>query len=380
MSVRMSGAGLLASPPGRLWRRLGPTTQDTVLAGVAAVVVAAAATWQGTAPVFAVAGFSLAVAAPLALRRRLPLSVAVVAAVVVLAGSSLPGWSGKPVAMIAFCSAAYNRPQRVAPVFAASVGWLLMYASVLPAGQFGTELFAEAVITGIAPVAVGYAMRLHGERAEQAVRLHRAEASRAVAEERGRIAREVHDAVGHHLTAIRMQVGSAVYALRDLPPAAGTTFDTVDSLAAAALGEVRELLETLRDDNNPGGSALDDVEALADRLSTSECPITVVRHGKVTALPPLVEHGGYRLTQEALTNAVRHARADGIRVEIEYAAEEVTIAVEDDGPSRDLAAEGHGIRGMRERAHLLGGSLLITLRQPHGWLVRATLPTERATR
>ncbi|MEV0698583.1 sensor histidine kinase [Saccharopolyspora sp. NPDC050389] len=380
MSVRMSGAGLSASPPGRLWRRLGPTAQDAVLAGMAAVVVAAAAMSQGAAPVLAVAGFSLAVAAPLALRRRLPLAVAVVAAVVVLAGSSLPGWSGKLVAMIAFCSAAYYRPQRVALVFAASVGWLLMYALVLPAGQFGGELFGEAVITGIAPVAVGYAMRLHRDRAEQAARLHRAEASRAVAEERGRIAREVHDAVGHHLTAIRMQVGAATYALGDLPPAAGTAFDTVDDLATAALVEVRELLETLRDDYHPSGSTLADVEALADRLSTSDCTITVVRHGKVTPLPPLVEHGGYRLAQEALTNAVRHARADGIRVEIGYASEEVTIAVEDDGPSRDLVAEGHGIRGMRERAHLLGGSLLITLRRPHGWLVRATLPTERATR
>ncbi|MGP4019125.1 sensor histidine kinase [Saccharopolyspora sp. 5N708] len=378
MHLRLPAAGSGSTAlPVHLWRRAG-TARDAVLA---AAVVFGAAVWQGApASPLVIAALSIGVAAPLALRRRLPLIAAIVSAAVVLCGASVSGWSGKLVAMAAFCSAAYYCSQRVALVFAASVGWLLMYALVSPAGPLDTALFGEAVITGIAPGAVGYAMRLHRDRAEQAARLHQAQASRVVAEGRSRIAREVHDAVGHHLTAIRLQVGAATYALNDIPPAVGAAFDTIDELAATALGEVRELLEALREEDTSSGSTLADVAALADRLSTSDCPITVTRHGTIIALPPLVEHGGYRLVQEALTNAVRHADAGEIRVAIRYEPGAVTVAVCDDGPSRDPVAEGHGIRGMRERVHLLGGTLLIAPRQPHGWLVRATLPTERTTR
>ncbi|MCI2417811.1 sensor histidine kinase [Saccharopolyspora sp. K220] len=348
---------------------------------LAAAVVFGTGVWQGaSASPIVIAALSVGVAAPLALRRKLPLAAAIASAVVVLCGAPVPGWSGKLVAMAAFCSAAYYCSHRVALVFAASVSWLLAYALVLPVGPLDTALFSDAVITGIAPVAVGYAMRLHRDRAEQAARLHQAEASRVVAEERSRIAREVHDAVGHHLTAIRLQVGAATYALGGIPPAAGTAFRTIDDLAATALAEVRELLETLREDDDLTGSTLADVAALADRLTTSDCPVVLSWHGPVRTLPPLVEHGGYRLAQEALTNAVRHADAGEIRVAIRYESEAVIITVEDDGPSRDLVVEGQGIRGMRERAHLLGGTLRITPRHPHGWLVQAALPTERATR
>lgn len=364
-----------------LARRLSTAGQDFALAATAAAVVFAVAVWQDS-PALPTALLSIGVAAPLALRRRWPLPVAIISSVVVLCGASAPGWPGELVAMAAFCSAAYHHSRRVAPVFAVSVAWLLVHTTVLPVARPGPGLLTEAVIMGTAPVAVGYAMRLHRERAEQAVRLHQAEAQRVVAEERSRLAREVHDAVGHHLTAIRMQASAATYALGELPPAASAAFGTVDELAGTALGEVRALLEALREDDLAGAASLSGVPSLAARMSTSDCPISVTWRGPAIALPPLVEHAGYRLVQEALTNAVRHAGASEISVTVRFRPDALVIAVDDDGPSipaSDLVAEGHGIRGMRERAQVLGGTLLITSGQPHGWSVRATLPIGRAT-
>jgi signal transduction histidine kinase len=237
-------------PPGRAraWSRLPPPARDAVLATLAAATVAAAALLAGaSASPTVLVLLSAGAAAPLVVVRRFPVAAALASAAVVLAGAGVPEWSGRLVAMAAFCAAAY-RVARPALLLVASVGWLLVLLLV-GTDPGGTTAFAEAVVTGIAPVAVGYALRVSRESARQAARLQRAEAARAIAEEHGRVAREVHDAVGHHLTAIRMQASAARHVLRDdeVPPVAAAALGAVDRLAAAALADVRSLLDELRE-------------------------------------------------------------------------------------------------------------------------------------
>lgn len=362
------------APP--VWQRLAPAARDAVLAGAAAVVVFGAAVLEGAhAPVVTLALLSVGVAAPLVLRVRFPLPSALAAAVISLCGLGVPEWSGRLVVMGAFCSAAYHTARSL-PVLVASIAW---FAAVsLGAVQPATvAAFAEVVVTGIAPVAVGAALRAGRRYAEQTARLHRAEAARTVAEERASVARDLHDAVGHHLTAIRMQAAAARHVSRPdaLPPVAGRALAVIDEVAATAITDVRAVLAALREPQGGPTLAASDVRALAARLSTPACPITVTH--EVAAIPAPVGHGGYRLLQEALTNAVRHAGAGAVGVRVRQDGNAVTITVDDDGsgPPPAAEAEGSGIRGMRERARLLGGTLRISRRQPTGWRVEATLPT-----
>ncbi|MHA6625350.1 sensor histidine kinase [Pseudonocardia sichuanensis] len=367
----------------RSWRELAPMARDAVLAAAAAAVVFGAAVLEGAqAPVAVLALLSAGVAAPLVLRVRFPLSSAVATAVVSLAGLGVAEWSGRLVVMGAFCSAAYHGT-RPLPALAASVGWFLA-VSLGAVAPSSVAAFAEIVVTGIAPVAVGVALRGARRYAEQTARLHHAEAARTVAEERAAVARDVHDAVGHHLTAIRMQAAAVHHVVGPdaLPPVAGRALAVIDDVAASAVTDVRAVLAALREPPMSSGATLDaaDVRALADRLSTPGCPVRVAHEG--ADAPAAVSHGGYRLLQEAVTNAVRHAGASAVDVRVAQGRDAVTITVEDDGggPPPGPDVEGSGIRGMRERARLLGGTLEIGPRHPAGWRVEARLPTGKRVR
>jgi signal transduction histidine kinase len=182
-----------------------------------------------------------------------------------------------------------------------------------------------------------------------------------------------------------MQAAAARHVLRAGDAVADPALATIGDLASTALGEVRALLYALRDDRVGESLAggLQDVAVLADRLTTPARRVTVSVEGRVAGLPSLVSHSGYRLVQEALTNAVRHSGAGHIHVVIRRDGEEeevVVIAIEDDGPTsppvgtRGECVGGQGIRGMRERVRLLGGTFRIMPRRPHGWRVEATLP------
>ncbi|MEU4806555.1 sensor histidine kinase [Actinosynnema sp. NPDC023587] len=364
-----------------------PARPTRLLPAITAAVAVTGVAWlEGARASPAVlAALGVAVAAPLAWHRAPVAGAAVSAVVALVGGTAVPGWSGGLVAAAACYLAAYRRPQRAGTVLALSVLCFQLPLTVgvegredVPArliGVGGTPL-TQALLMGIAPVAVGYAMRLRRDRARQAVLLRDAEAVRIMAEERTVIAREVHDAVGHHLTAIRMQANAARHVLGGASPVVRRVLDTIDDSASSALEEVRTVLAMLREAAD--GARLTEVEALAGRLSAPSCPVTVERHGG-GPLPGLVDHGAYRLVQEALTNAVRHAGASRVHVTIRQDDRAVALTVEDDGPGRPddgPPVDGHGLRGMRERARLLGGSLDIAAREPRGWLVRATLPVD----
>lgn len=197
----------------------------------------------------------------------------------------------------------------------------------------------------------------------RAVRVREADV-RSQAEERARIARELHDGAGQSLAAARLHLmaGSTEGATKALDAAADELRRAVDELRPPGLegtdlvGGLRELAETVTG---------------ASRLAVElELPETAPR------LPPAVEHAAYRIAQEAVANAIRHAQASRLRLALQLEAGTLELQVADDGRGTGGAAEGRGIAGMRERARELGGTMTVRAGGRRGTLVTARIPLE----
>ncbi|MGB3444838.1 MAG: sensor histidine kinase [Actinophytocola sp.] len=191
--------------------------------------------------------------------------------------------------------------------------------------------------------------------------------------ERARLARDLHDTVAHHVSAmaIRAQAGIATAATN--PDAAVDALRIIDAEAALALDEMRGMVRILRAD---GPADLSPGPRVAD-LARLEPPVEVTITGDVDGLPSPVSAGIYRLAQEAVTNAQRHAR-HATRVVVRVAADdhEVRLSVCDDGDptGRPGGSAGYGLVGMTERAELLGGTCEAGPAPGRGWTVTAVLP------
>jgi signal transduction histidine kinase len=335
-----------------------------LLAGAAALIVSLTLLegWPPTGLPFLV-GVSVAVCLPLLWSRTLPVTAAAASLAVAVVGSAVPGWPGRLVAMVALCSAAYRRRMALGGMLAICLGLTAAYA-VLVAKTPGIATFGDLLVLGLAPLVTGYALRLQRDRTRETVRLR-------IAEDRARLARDMHDSVGHHLTAIRMQAAATRRVLHGSPPNADRALGTITDLASSALGDVRALLNTLREE----ASGLADVGGLVERLSGPGCRITV--HGLPLRLPPAIDHVAYCVVQEALTNAVRHAEATEVEVHLRCRHGELEVSVTDDGGPLEGFVAGQGIRGMRERVDQVGGTLSAGPREPAGWAVRACLPLKR---
>jgi signal transduction histidine kinase len=310
-------------------------------------------------------------AVPLAARRLAPLPVF---AVVTVATATLYGLRyglGPPIGFaIALYTVAEQRDEtharlRTAALVASVVALLGPH---LVRDGFAPELLLGAVVWAAAWFA-GDRSRLRRERIaeleERAARAEReAERERrlAAAEERTRIARDLHDSAGHAINVILVQAGAARLLQERDPERARAALETVEEVARDTLGEIDQLVRALREDRPadeveppPGLAALD---GLAERYRASGLSLTVSVDGSRRPLAPAVDQAAYRILQEALTNAVWHGRGSA-EVAIEFAPTSLDIAVTNPTapgqPARD--GGGHGIVGMRERAHLLGGSL-----------------------
>lgn len=206
--------------------------------------------------------------------------------------------------------------------------------------------------------------------------------ARTVMEERARIARELHDIVAHHLSVITVESEAARLTSPKLSKDAASRFEAIASTAREALTETRRLLGVLREDNpaeaertpQPG---LDDLNDLIDRAEAAGSPARLVREGKITRLPRGVDLAAYRIIQEALTNARRHAPGASVDIEITYRDNALHVHVRDHGPATKNGApvEGHGLMGMRERTTLVGGTFAAGTAEEGGFEVHATLPT-----
>lgn len=227
---------------------------------------------------------------------------------------------------------------------------------------------------------VGRRLRIRGERAAQLEREQAAEARRAVAEERTRIARELHDVVAHRVSLMTVQAGAAKTVAADDPEAASQAMHAVEKAGRQALDELRHLLGVLRPEADvealgpqPG---LADVPRLVDQLRAAGLDVSLTMEGAQIDLPARVDLSAYRIVQEALTNALRHA-GPSARTEVRLHTDNrgVDIEVLDNGRGVTiLPGSGHGIIGMRERALLLGGRLDVGPRPGGGFHVVAHLP------
>ncbi|MER5266536.1 histidine kinase [Actinosynnema sp. NPDC002837] len=224
---------------------------------------------------------------------------------------------------------------------------------------------------------VGWSLRQRRIEAERA-------AADAVADERSRIARDLHDVVAHAVTLMLLQAGGAARFIRADPERARQALGHVDALGQQAIVELRRMLGLMRPElgSAPGGpSSLGGLGRLDDLVAstqTDDLRVELTRTGEKYPLEPGVDLCGYRIVQEALTNAIRYARpCTTVHVTVEWRPTTVELAVVNHvagRPSRALAT-GHGVLGMRERARAIGGCLTAGVEADGTFAVRATLPT-----
>ncbi|RSM91552.1 two-component sensor histidine kinase [Kibdelosporangium aridum] len=195
--------------------------------------------------------------------------------------------------------------------------------------------------------------------------------------ERERLARDLHDTVAHHVSAMALRAGAGLAASESEPSAATEALTVIESEASLALAEMRTMVRLLRE-NEPAEVApsprISDVAGLATRAGPGP-DVDVEITGAVDDLPSSVETAIYRLAQESVTNARRHAR-HATRIEVRVTADDtsVSLRVTDDGEPSPVVTPGHGLLGMIERADLLGGTCQAGPDPGRGWTVTAVLP------
>jgi signal transduction histidine kinase len=247
-----------------------------------------------------------------------------------------------------------------------------------PWGSAITAVIVTLLILAVGGVVRRYregtdAMQTERDRAE-------AHAREIAALERARIARELHDVVAHGMSVVVLQAVGGRRMLDSDPRQARDAFDTIERVAGQCLGEMRRLLGILRahDEHVPLAPQprLGELPALVDQVRASGADVTLTTTGEPRELAPAIELSAYRIVQEAVTNAVKHAPGSAVRLTLGYEPDAFTIHVEDDGTgtrARD-GSPGHGLIGMRERAELFGGSLVVSTPPGGGFTVDATLP------
>jgi signal transduction histidine kinase len=259
-----------------------------------------------------------------------------------------------------------------------AVGWLLAadLQSFNPAGwvlfRIGTAVMAATLGESVRTRRVLAAEAL--ARAERAEQTKEEEARRRVDAERLRIAREVHDTVAH------VQAGVTAHVLDKRPEQARETLVTIEQTSARALGELRATLGMLRDvdDRRAPAPGLSQVDELVGMAREAGLDVKLEVASPPRELPSATDQAAYRILQESITNAIRHAGPARVTVSLTYGPDELELRVADDGRGpRDAghgADRGQGIVGMRERAALLGGELTAGPRPGGGFQVQACLP------
>lgn len=247
------------------------------------------------------------------------------------------------------------------------------------------DLVFSPVVFGIAWLA-GFAVRQRSEQAEAAeARAAQAERERevaariAIAEERTRIARELHDVVAHAVSVMVLQVGAVRHKLPDALDDEADALRGVERTGRTALAEMRRLLGAMRreeDDLELGPQpGLDAVDALLDDVRRAGLPVELHVQGEAFALPRALDLSAYRIVQEGLTNALKHAGAGHAEVTLRYGRDELRIEVRDDGrgtaPTDGL---GHGLVGIRERVKIYGGEMSAGPSPDGGFVLDARLP------
>lgn len=337
------------------------------------------------------------IAAPLVGYRRWPLTVfvATLAAqlgyyMLALARDGFPDAYEWLATAVALGSVARDRGWRFTAPIAVALAALPIGGAVAEQGLDGLDAEALLTVLGLAAaVAIGEAAHTRQayleearERARLAELSKEQEGRRQADEERLRIARDVHDVVAHAIASINVQAGVGEHVAQRDPDRALVALSQIREASHAALDDLRAALGMIRDemgDRPPDAAAsLDDLDRLVTMARDAGLEVDVAIRGDQGALPGSVEQAAYRIVQESITNAVKHAGDAHLRIAITYEPEAVDIRVENDGVrSTAPITDGHGLRGLRERAADLGGTVNAGPRDGGGFAVHARLPVIR---
>jgi signal transduction histidine kinase len=367
-------------------RRRPSAARVDLVAAVVLTVVAQLEVWLGTGNVdhhrVAASLIALLSTASIAVRRRWPFYVGIGIAGVYSLQQAVWGDPQIIAASIGWFCALYGLTVWTTPrEFRLGLGILVVL--------FGVDVVApngaghQAVFFGAVTLAVMLLVRVVLGDRERRLRLAERErdvaAREAVVEERARIARELHDAIAHNVSMMVVQAGAE---RRVVPPEQASTREvlgTVEQIGRSALTEMRRLVGMLRSDQGdplapqPG---LRDVPRLVAQVRDAGLPIELSVEGEPRELPVGLELSAYRIVQEALTNALKHAGKARATVRVRYTPESLELEITDDGagaPKADTSG-GHGLVGMRERVALYGGRFEAARGAAGGFAVRVALP------
>jgi signal transduction histidine kinase len=363
---------------------------------------------------------------PLALRReRLPLAAVIVTlATVLLLGAGMPPTvTGIAAQLWVLYLMAARYPRRLS----LPLGLPFVVNALSPfGGEAGATRAVVLLVLVAAALAVGDARRLRGsaiaERDRSRQAMIAAQRDQAAMAERARIARELHDVVAHHVSMIAIQADTARLATPGMPEQGRQRLEAIGDTARDTMSELRGLLGALRSDAGAGDSdggdgghpdgvddgdgvggggpglavgaagpadskrapqpGLDRLDELIGGARAAGTPVRVVLAGQVEPLAPGADLAAYRIVQEALTNARRHAPGAEVEVELRYTTSVLRLRIRDSGAAGAAEAPGepvgHGLVGMRERVAIVGGTLWTGTVEGGGFLVEAELPVRPA--
>jgi signal transduction histidine kinase len=335
-----------------------------------------------------------AIAAAIAVRRRYPIAVLVVLNAVTLGWflGAYPGWLVALAPLIGCYTLAAHRGWRWGLAGAAFTALIQILAIRVVLGDVETAGVVPGAVLSVATAssagaAVGYYRMVLAVTRAQLVRETQTREERArllAAEERLRIARELHDVFGHSMATISVQAGVGLHVIDQRPAQAREALAAIKKISDDGLTDVKTILGILRAEVSPeegpeqprtprGG--LDRLTDLLDRAEAGGLRVELDVDGDPRPLPAPVDLAAYRIIQEALTNVLRHAEAHTVRLTVTHEPSRLLLRIRDDGPTTSAATQhGHGIDGMRERAHALSGRLIAAPHPEGGFEVSAELP------
>jgi signal transduction histidine kinase len=354
-----------------------PLLTDSVI-GLVCLALVTLEIWFGSVPQSARFA-NLAVAPfftlPLALRRRYPVAVALVALAAVKVEILAGGATANTIApilpiSIAVYSLAVHAGRRSLIGGGAAAALLVLLAT----GHIEDALFAGVLLA--IPFALGLIVRSRQQRVDRL----QADAGIAVAEERQRIARELHDVIAHSVGVMTVQASAGRRVMGRNPELAAEALEAIEATGRQALSEMARMVSILRDDTDqvlepqPG---LGRLESLLNEVRAAGLEVSLEMEPAAKGLPPGLDLAAYRIVQEALTNAMRHSSAREARVSVRRCGDDLEIEIEDPGPAKHgTTNSGHGLVGMQERAHLYGGRIDAHRTPSGGYAVQAWLPVE----
>jgi signal transduction histidine kinase len=387
-----AGAPLAPLPGQRVrWLAWLPHLLVVALAVVLGTVAGGEAATEGGVPVRLALTLGVAQGLPLVVALVRPMAgfwLSLVAGVlvseVIRAGGDGPVWAEPSLLThlgVLALVGLQARPRVLVELWLLTLGAGAILVQRMPGLNASPDLAEMTTLSAIVLVAAGAlaGRRETQQRLAEQQRISEAErARRAQLEERTRIARELHDVVAHHMSVIAIQAEAAPY--RPPEEAAGS-FATIRTTASEGLRELRRLVGVLRADGaaddagpQPTLDRLGELVATVERAGTK---VTVAVTGTPRPLPPGVALSAYRIIQEALSNALRHAPGSRVQIELGYRPARLDLRVVN-GPARSAPipspGAGHGVLGMKERAAMLGGQLTAEPRPDGGFAVTTVLP------